>query len=283
VTRSTPDATRRALASRGAPFEYWYLKVHSGDLAFLVDFIVRRTSGRAEVRLSYWVRGAAHITHETHERWEVDGPSVRVGEATFDDEATRGMSSDVRWDLRFTPGRRWLAPGRVGALLRAFDSQIVLSPGARVSGEVAIDGETFRLDDASGVLTHYWSLRLPERWLWLSENTDALDVEALFTSQRLWRLPWPRLPVAYVFVDDGERARYVISPLTGFARATGTRDDVRVRAWGPRAGMLDITATRGNATRNDLGEGITQTLIADARVGDRSLRGRMGLETRGWR
>ena len=121
-----------------------------------------------------------------------------------------------------------------------------------------------------------------DRWLWLSENTDDLDVEALFTTQRLWRLPWPRLPVAYVFVKDRRGARYVISPLTGFARASGTRDEVRVRAWGPRAGALEITASRANATHNDLGEGITQTLIADARIGDRTIGGRMGLETRGW-
>ena len=95
MIHATLDATRRALATRGAPFEYWYLKVNAGDLAFLVDFIVRRTTGRAEIRLSYWVRRAAHIVHETHERWEADGPAVRVGEATFDDGATRGTSSGM--------------------------------------------------------------------------------------------------------------------------------------------------------------------------------------------
>ena len=42
------------LASRGAPLEYWFAKVHAPGLAFLVDLIVRRGVGAAEIRLSYW-------------------------------------------------------------------------------------------------------------------------------------------------------------------------------------------------------------------------------------
>ena len=39
-------------AGRDAPLEYWFLKVVSGDLAFLVDWIVRKELGEAEVRVS---------------------------------------------------------------------------------------------------------------------------------------------------------------------------------------------------------------------------------------
>jgi len=282
VIRTTPDATRRALVARGAPYEYWYVKAVAGDLAILVDFIVRRARRSAEIRLSYWVRGKNVVAHDVRDSWQVDATRVRIGDGQWDEGTSRGTSSGVTWDLRFTPGRAWLAPGRIGGMLRAFDSQIVLSPGSRVSGSVDAGGERFHFNDAPGVLTHYWSVKLPPRWLWLSANTTAGDVEALVASQRLWRLPWPRLPIAYAFVSDAGGEQYVISPLTGLVRASGTRDAVRVtaRRWG-RA-PFEITASRDGASVNDIGEGITQTLVASGRTAARSFDGVMGLETRGW-
>lgn len=279
---ATPDATRRALTPRGAPFEYWYLKLHVGDVAFLVDFIIRRRSRQAEIRLSYWIRGAATVTHDVHEHWSVEGTTIRIGGAEFGDGWTRGSSADARWDLRVVAGPNWLEPGRLGGKLRAFDSQIALSPGARVDGTIEVAGETFHCSGEPGVLTHYWSVHLPDRWVWLSANLEEVDVEALFSRQRLWRIPFLRLPVGYAYVADRGSSRYVISPLTGFARATGTSADVRVRAWSPRAGSFEIAASRGSATVNELGEGISQTLVADGRVAGHDVTGRMGLETRGW-
>ena len=40
-------------AGRDAPLEYWFFKVVSGDLAFLVDWIVCKELGEAEVRVSF--------------------------------------------------------------------------------------------------------------------------------------------------------------------------------------------------------------------------------------
>ena len=39
------------LEARQAPLEYWFLKLHAGDLAFLVDFIVRRAAATAKVNI----------------------------------------------------------------------------------------------------------------------------------------------------------------------------------------------------------------------------------------
>ena len=49
------------VASRGAPLEYWFVKLHADGLAFLADFIVRRSIGQAEVRVSMWVRGQGTV------------------------------------------------------------------------------------------------------------------------------------------------------------------------------------------------------------------------------
>jgi len=281
VIDTTAASTARMLRTRGAPVEYWFLKVNGTGLAFLADFIVRRARPAAEIRLSYWVRGAGRVHHDVRESWEIDGSTVRIGDGVFTDTATSGVSGDVRWDLRYRLGPRWLDPGGLGAKLLAFDTQIVLSPGARVSGEVIVGGEKFAFDDAPAVACHYWSRRLPDRWVWLSANTRDLDVEALFSRTRVGRLPWPRLSVAYVYVADATSTRYVISPLNGIARATGTADEIRVRTWSPR-GSIAVRVSRNGAANNDIGEGITQTLLADASVDGHELRGCVGLETRGW-
>jgi hypothetical protein len=52
---------RDDLVTRSTALEYWFVKVHAGDLAFLVDYIVRRAPGRAEVRVSLWTRGRPRV------------------------------------------------------------------------------------------------------------------------------------------------------------------------------------------------------------------------------
>jgi hypothetical protein len=59
--------------SRGAPLEYWFVKVSSGDLAFLADWIVRRDSTRAEVRISMWVRRIGQVLRGQSGVWREDG------------------------------------------------------------------------------------------------------------------------------------------------------------------------------------------------------------------
>lgn len=62
--------------SRGAPLEYWFVKVSSGDLAFLVDWIVRRDSTRAEVRISMWARRIGRVLRSQSGVWREDGTRV---------------------------------------------------------------------------------------------------------------------------------------------------------------------------------------------------------------
>ena len=56
-----------------AHLDYWFWKFHVGDLAFLVDLIVRRQTGLAEVRVSQWLRGVGRVVHDETQRL-VDEP-----------------------------------------------------------------------------------------------------------------------------------------------------------------------------------------------------------------
>ena len=273
-------AAYHALRARGAPLEYWFVRAQNDTLAFLVDFIIRRKQGTAEIRSSYWVRGKGRVAHDVSRTWEDLPAGLRIGTSLFDATSTSGRSNEVSWDLRFAPGR-WLEPGRAAAPLRIFDMQIASAPGSRLSGSVTVAGEAFTFDDSPGVVSHYWGVRLPDRWCWLSLNTDAVAAEALVAYTRVWRTPL-RLPIGYTYVRDALETRYVISPLTGAARATGPGAAINVRSWRPFGRGSSITATQGLTSANDVGEGITQSLVADGLVDGQRVAGRMGLETRGW-
>lgn len=49
------------LAVRGKSLEYWFFRFNAGSLAFLVDFIIRRSLSIAEVRVSFWVDGLGRV------------------------------------------------------------------------------------------------------------------------------------------------------------------------------------------------------------------------------
>jgi hypothetical protein len=272
----------KPLSSRGARLEYWFVKVHVDDLAFLVDLIVRRGDGTAEIRLSYWHAGDGTVTHETRSDWTTDAAGARVGPCAIADGMCTGRSEGVEWDLRFRAGPRWLVPGHAISWLRSADMEIESSPGARFDGTVRIGARRFDLHDAPGVVAHYWGARLPERWVWLSLNDAERDVDAVVALTRMWGIPWLRLETGYAYSADREGARYVISPLTGLVRSGVHGDEVGLRAVAPGR-SFQISARSPRATRNDLGQGITQTLLGDVAVDGRMSTGRGGIETRGWR
>ena len=131
--------------SRGAPLEYWFVKVSSDDLAFLVDWIVRRDRALAEVRISMWVHRIGRVLRSQSGVWREDGTGVEICGCTLTPGHGSGELEDVRWDLAFAPGPRVLQPAPVLArLLHPFDLELVARPRARFSGTVTVGGETFR-------------------------------------------------------------------------------------------------------------------------------------------
>lgn len=275
-------------APRSTALEYWFWKFNSGDLAFLVDFIVRRRTGDAEVRVSLWIRGLGRVVHQRGDDWSTDRKRVSIGESQLQPEGSTGVAGDISWDLRWTGGADLVEPQpRLVARVRPLDMEFLLRPGARFSGSVRVGSESFAVDDVPGLLTHYWGRRLSENWLWISATSFEEDplrrLEVLIARSRLWgRIPLP-MPTAYAWTTDGRRPELTISPLTGIVRLRrmGTDSVVDVRRLDGRRHRIVCRVSA--AKPNDLGDGIRQTLLGDLTLdGRRAVAGTVGIESRGW-
>jgi hypothetical protein len=274
------DALRDDMASRNAPLEYWFIKLHAGDLAFLVDYIIRRASGRAEVRVSLWTGGQGRVARryaEGHSR----GADVSIGDDRFGPGLCRGSGPDVSWDLTYASGPGRAAP-RVPLLAGAFDMSLISRPRTVFDGSVVVAGVRHEVMAAPGSVTHYWGRRLPERWHWISANGFAgtdLTLECVLLRTRWWGRP-PAMNAGYLWLSQDGRDRLLVSPLTGLITVAGQRTDYTLTARGPRT-TTRLRCSAPTGAYNDLGEGIRQTLLGQcAVVGTDHIDARAGLEYR---
>ena len=276
---------RGELRPRGTPLEYWFVTLRTGDLAFLVDWIVRRGEGTAEVRVSLRLRGQGRVVRAGGASWR-DGPGeVVIGGCTLTSSRATGELEDVRWELAHDPGPWLLDPAPVLAtVLRPFDLRLVARPRARFTGTVTVGEEVFRVVDAEGTVVHYWGRRLPDSWVWVSADgvgDQAAAVEAALFRSRVWGLPGTGVDAGYVAVHDGSRTELVIAPAYGRMSVHGSETTFELDARS-RAHHVHLTAHAGPDSYNDLGEGIHQALLGDLGVDGRgTCRGRAGLEIRG--
>lgn len=273
------------LASRDAPLEYWFLKLHAGDLAFLVDFIARRATGEAEVRPSLWVRGKGRAEHLRTASWSADRDRITVGECTLTSSMSRGSVADIEWQIEYDGGGSRVAP-RVPILsrLHPFDLELVSRPRSRFTGHVTVAGERFNLRDSLGSVTHYWGRRLPDRWHWISANAfDDTDlvVEGVLMRTRLWG-GRPAMTAGYLWTGEAGREHTLVSPLNGTIVLSGHPSDFTILAQGWRR-TTRLRCTAEAISYNDLGEGIQQTLLGTCAIVTRGLTDRRaGLEHRNW-
>src|SRR6185369_14016156 len=126
-----------AFTSRGAAVEYWFWTFHAGDLAFLVDFIVRRRTGEGEIRVSLWVRGQGRVEHFRTTAWSAESKSITIGDGWLAPDGSTGSVGDIAWDLRWTTAGNAISPtpglnGRAHPL----DLRFLLRPDARFDGSV---------------------------------------------------------------------------------------------------------------------------------------------------
>jgi hypothetical protein len=267
------------LAATNAPLEYWFVKVHAGELAFLVDYIARRPTGRAEVRVSLWVRGRGRVARLDTPSWRTGGPHIAVGDCVLGPSRCEGGVEDVRWELAYDGGSARAAPAvPLLSRLHPFDLELVSRPRARFDGRVTVAGETFEVAAAAGSVTHYWGRRLPDRWRWISANSFGgtdLTLESVMLSSRLWGVR-PAAPVGYLWTSEAGREQLLVSPLTGIITIAGTPHDYTVTARRP-GGTVRLQCTADADRYNDLGEGIHQTLLGTCRI---QRRGRDLVDTR---
>jgi hypothetical protein len=215
------------LSACSAPPEYWFIKTYSGELAFLVDFIVRRATGLGEVRVSLWHRGVGRVLRSENAQWRADG-SIAIGDDVLDNRRCVGAVDDVEWQLDFeVRDGRAAASVPVLRLTRPFDLELMSRPRTSFCGHVTVAGERFDLLDAPGSLTQYWGRRLPDRWHWISANAfgdSDVVVEGSLMRSRVWGRR-PALPIGYLWISEGGHEETLISPLTGLITIDGGLND----------------------------------------------------------
>jgi hypothetical protein len=271
-----------------AQLDYWFWKFHVGDLAFLVDLIVRRRTGLAEVRVSQWLRGVGRVVHDEMSDWSTNPTAVRIGQTNLQAGRCAGSTDDIAWDLWWREGEV-LSPMRgLIARVEPFDTTLVVWPHATFGGSVQVGAERFELSDVPGTFYHYWGRRLADRWIWLSatqfEGHPDRRVEGLFAARsRLYgRVPAP-IPVSLLWTIDGDRREELVSAVNAVIRVRADQSTVSVEARGVLGARHRLVASWGDVRPNDLGEGIIQTMHAGLTVdGVHARRGTVGLEVRGY-
>jgi hypothetical protein len=84
----------------------------------------------------------------------------------------------------------------------------------------------------------------------------------------------------YLYVAEGRRRRMVISPLTGLVRARQNGHELTMDAIAPRLGRVTARFGADPAKFNDLGMGISQTLVGDCEIAGHRIAGTAGIERR---
>lgn len=276
------------LAARGTPLEYWFARLDTPDLSFLVDFIIRRRQGAAEIRISLWVRGHGRVVRTSTTVWNATGAGVVAADCFFTADGSQGRVDDLQWTLGWDVGSARVAPrAPLFSRLHAFDLELISRPGARFAGTVTVAGEKFDVGTAVGCVTHYWGRRLPDRWHWISAGAFAtpdgsphpdLALEAVVNRTRMWGMP-PALATGYLWIRENGRERLFVSPLNAVITASGGPGRLVLTARSPGQ-TIRAECTAGRGQYNDLGEGISQTLLARCRLPDRGLSSQSGLEHR---
>jgi hypothetical protein len=271
-----------------AHLDYWFWKFHVGDLAFLVDLIVRRQTGLAEVRVSQWLRGVGRVVHDETRDWSTSPTEIRIGRTTLQPGRCAGSADDIAWELSWREGEV-LSPIRgLIARVEPFDTTLVVWPLAAFTGSVQIGAERFELSDLPGTFYHYWGRRLADRWIWLSatqlDGHPDRRVEGLFAARsRLYGRFTSPLPVSLLWTIDGDQREELVSAVNAMIRVRPDRSKISVEARGVLGARHRLVASWGDVKPNDIGEGIIQTMHADLTIdGVQATSGTVGLEVRGY-
>jgi hypothetical protein len=271
----------------GAALEYWFWTFHAGGLAFLVDFIVRRGEGAAETRISLWLDGIGRVEHAGSSSWSAEPGRITTDHGTLTPGGSDGSVADITWDLHWEAGSRVVGPLPHGLARRSpLDLSIEIRPDAVFTGEVRIGGVSHPVEGVPGSFAHYWGRRLADQWLWVSASRfadPAMRVEVSLSRHRLFgRIPLP-LTFAFLWIARADGDEAIVSGTRGLVRHRRRGARWEIDAISLRGRRHRVVVNGGTVAPNDLGEGITQTLLGSLDVdGLRADEGTVGVETRGW-
>jgi len=244
-----------------SPLEYWFFKVNHPPVALLVDWICRRRAGVGVVRISVHSPAGREVLHLPH-------PAVlRHGAAELAMTETAWRRGPVRWHLRLRASSDRVRPRVLLAeILRLLDLSLESAPRVTFDGWIEHRGERFPIDDARGMVSHYWGRALPPEWWWMSANCfDAPDVviESAWLRSRLWGTS-AALPLGYFYLQRGSQSVFRISPPRRLSVAGSPEAFDVVVGGGWRLPSITLRA-RGREYAS-LGDGIVNTLTGDLEV-----------------
>ena len=197
-----------------AALDYWFWKFHVGDLAFLVDVIIRRAhrhvGDAGELPAPGETEGCCTRKAAS---WSADATVIIVGGTELRPGRSVGVAGDVRWDLQWSPGSTLVSPlrgtGRTVRTVRHVDGRLAAGHASRAPSRSVPRGS--RSGTFPGAFTHYWGRRLLERWVWLSatqfdgQPQRRLRGSSVGRSRLFGRLP--SAPVSILWTTDGPRER----------------------------------------------------------------------------
>ena len=262
-----------------AALEYWFFKVNAGPTALLVDWIARRRVNELWLRVSIHSPNKREVLLAKHAL-----PTAKEG-IPISLERTTGQIEEVSWALDIDCKQEWIAPDIFPArLLSMTDLALVSAPRAVFTGQIRHGKQQIELQQAPGLVSHYWGRQLSAEWWWVSANQfdrDGVAVECAVIRSALWGIP-VRLPLAYLYLRYPEGRVFVTSP-PARARVEGSPEGFEIKFQRIRGETITLSA-RGR-DYGDLGDGIINTLVGDLEIrqGNRVIaraQGTAGLERR---
>jgi hypothetical protein len=181
-------------------------------------------------------------------------------------QATSWYEGDVRWELALETSVERIRPQIFPAeQLKVFDMSLVSAPQVSFSGWIEHRGNRYSINQALGMVSHYWGRQLPEEWWWVSANQFSnadVSVECTLLRSRVWGSTIG-VPIGYFYYRSGSRSSLLISPPARITVA-GSQDafQLDVRSLLGRKFSLEVTARQYGA----LGEGIVNTLVGDLQL-----------------
>jgi hypothetical protein len=293
-TTSSIEQVFHLFGQRRAAFDYAFFKLNlpEHEVALLVDFIVRRRAGIAQVRVSTHAPTGAGMSFS-----EIPLDHLVIGSMTLPDRGThvgdnwlsatgsRGSVGDTAWNLTFQPIGSVLHPQiRLLEPLHPFDLSLQSVPDVRFSGRLRIGGQRYEVNEARGMVSSYFGRALPERWFWVSCNTfDREDVtlECVISRMALFGGPM-HLKTGYFAIRTAERCETILAPLNGSIRLEGTREafTITARLYSSKE-VYTLDCSARTCDYHDLGDRIWNTLLGSCTLtGIASASRTVGLEER---
>lgn len=228
-------------------FEYWVLSLNdpisqkSLCLRYGLEIPVdSKTPGTAPLFASFQdrvmpERNLVLSKRTSLDAFKADKDSTSIGESKLSSTRARGSIRDgdghIAWDLRFdsllesAPHMR----GRFAGIAHRVAGIVTPAPSAKFRGEIAVNNEVFRIDEARGHQSHVWGRRAMAKWVWARcsafEGLEDTTFEGLFAHPVASRM----IPALHILLlrHEGQLHR-----LTRFRTRRRWVRDLGVVSWG---------------------------------------------------